>query len=147
MENAKTVYYSVLAIAATAGAAIAEQLGGWDTALQTLVSVMAVDYVTGILCALIWKKSPKTDDGTFESKASFKGLVRKGAILLVVYVAARLDALAGTNVVRTAAVMFFVANDGFSIIENLGIMGVPMPEAVTNAFALLKEKGSKTDGK
>ncbi len=137
--NAKLIYYSALAVFATAGATIAEALGGWDTALQTLVIFMAIDYVTGILCALIWKRSPKSTDGTFESKASLKGLIRKGAILLVVLVAARLDMLMGTEV-RLAVILFFIANDGFSIIENLGIMGVPMPQPVKDAFALLRKK-------
>lgn len=138
--SAKAIYYSILAVLAVIGTTIAEALGGWDTALKTLVIVMAIDYGTGILCALVWKKSPKTEDGTFESKASLKGLIRKGAILLVVLIAARLDMLMGTDITRLAVIMFFIANDGFSIIENLGIMGVPMPEIVKNAFALLREK-------
>lgn len=138
--NARLIYYSALAVLAAAGATLAEALGGWDTALQTLVIFMAIDYVTGILCALIWKRSPKSTDGTFESKASLKGLIRKGAILLVVLVAARLDMLMGTEVTRLAVILFFIANDGFSIIENLGIMGIPMPQPVKNAFALLRKK-------
>lgn len=138
--QAKLTYYGVLAVLATTGAAITEALGGWDTALQTLVVLMAIDYVTGLLCALIWKKSPKTADGTFESKASLKGLIRKGAILLVVYIAARLDLLMHTDITRLAVIMFFIANDGFSIIENLGIIGVPLPGIVKNAFALLREQ-------
>lgn len=138
--NVKLTYYSSLAVLAAAGAAIAEALGGWDTALQTLVVLMAIDYVTGLLCALIWKRSPKTADGTFESKASLKGLIRKGAILLVVYIAARLDVLMNTEITRLAVCMFFVANDGFSILENLGIMGVPLPGIIKNAFTLLREK-------
>lgn len=143
--KAKLIYYSALAVVATAGAAIAEMLGGWDTALQTLVILMAIDYGTGILCALVWKRSPKTQDGSFESKASLKGLIRKGAILLVVLIAARLDLLMGTDFTRLAVIMFFIANDGLSIIENLGIMGVPMPEVVKNAFALLRKQSEPED--
>ena len=102
---------------------------------------MAVDYITGVVCALIWHKSPKSADGTFESKASIKGLFRKGAILLVVLVAYKVDLLAGTEgVTRTAVILFFCANDGMSIVENLGIMGVPMPPALKDAFAVLRQK-------
>lgn len=144
--NVKLTYYTSLAVLATAGAAITEALGGWDTALQTLVILMAIDYVTGLLCALIWKRSPKTADGTFESKASLKGLIRKGAILLVVYIAARLDVLMNTEITRLAVILFFIANDGFSILENLGIMGVPLPGIVKNAFALLREKSDGLQG-
>ena len=142
--NVKAVYYSTLAVLAAIGTTIAEALGGRDTALQTLVILMAIDYLTGLLCALIWRKSPKTESGAFESKASIKGLIRKGAILLVVYIAAQLDRLMGTSVTRLAVIMFFIANDGFSIIENLGIMGVPMPEGVKNAFALLRQQGEQS---
>ena len=139
--NIKAIYYLVCAALAAAGTALANALGGWDASLKTLVVLMAIDYLTGILCALVWKRSPKSVDGAFESKASLKGLLRKGAILLVVYIAARLDLMTGTNFVRTATILFFCANDGFSIIENLGIMGVPFPPAVKQAFALLKAKG------
>ena len=142
--NAKAIYYSVLAVLAAAGTVVAEALGGWDTALQTLLILMGIDYLTGLLCALVWKRSPKTDSGAFESKASLKGLIRKGAIILVVYIAAQLDRLMGTSVTRLAVIMFFIANDGFSIIENLGIMGVPMPEGVKNAFALLRQQGEQS---
>lgn len=141
--NAKAIYYSSLAILAAIGTTIAEALGGWDTALQTLIVLMAIDYLTGLLCALVWKRSPKTESGAFESKASLKGLIRKGAVLLVVYIATQLDRLMGTSVTRLAVIMFFIANDGFSIIENLGIMGVPMPEAVKNAFALIRQHGEQ----
>lgn len=144
--QAKAIYYSALAAIAAGGAFLAEALGGWDTALQTLVVLMAIDYLTGILCAWIWKKSPKTRDGSFESKASLKGLIRKGGILLVVLIATRLDQLMGTDVTRLAVLLFFIANEGFSIIENLGIMGVPMPAAVKNAFTLLREQGEQSEG-
>ena len=145
--NVKAAYYLILAAIAAAGATVAEALGGWDTSLQTLVVLMAIDYVTGILCAAVWKKSPKSESGAFESKASLKGLIRKGAILLVVYIATRLDVMTGTTITRTAVIMFFIANDGFSIIENIGIMGVPMPPQIKNAFALLRkdETAEKVD--
>lgn len=135
------VYYGALTAFSLVGTAIAEALGGWDGALKALVCIMAVDYITGVVCALIWHKSPKSADGTFESKASIKGLFRKGAILLVVLVAYKVDLLAGTaGVTRTAVILFFCANDGMSIVENLGIMGVPMPPALKDAFAVLRQK-------
>lgn len=138
--NAKTIYYTILGAIAAVGTTIAQALGGWDTSLKTLIIFMAIDYVTGILCALVWQKSPKSETGAFESKASLKGLIRKGAILLIVYIAALLDEMTGHPVARTAVILFFVANDGFSIIENLGIMGVPMPEVIRNAFEMLRGK-------
>ena len=142
--TAKTIYYTVLGGASAAGAVIANALGGWDTGLQTLVILMAVDYVTGVLCALVWKKSPKSTDGAFESNASFQGLLRKMAILLCVLIAYRVDAYTGTELARDAVILFFIANDGLSIVENLGIMGVPIPPAIQNAFAALKGKAETT---
>ena len=140
------MYISVLTVFSAAGAAILSALGGWDTSLQFLIGIMAVDYLLGILIALVWHKSQKTADGTFESNASLKGLLRKFSVLLVVYVAVQLDAVAGTGgYLRTAVILFFVANEGFGVAENLGIMGVPMPEQVKDAFAAIKNKAEKTE--
>lgn len=138
--NAKEIYYASLGGIAVVGTIIAEALGGWDTSLKVLIIFMAIDYLTGILCALVWKKSPKSESGAFESKASLKGLIRKCAVLILVYIGALLDELTEQTIVRTAVIIFFIANDGFSIIENLGIMGVPMPDVVKNAFELLQMK-------
>lgn len=144
--DAKEIYYATLGGIAVVGTVIAEALGGWDAGLKTLVIFMAIDYITGILCALVWKRSPKSETGAFESKASLKGLIRKCAVLVLVYVAALLDTLTGQKIVRTAVIMFFIANDGFSIIENLGIMGVPMPDVVKNAFELLRNNSDNQKG-
>ena len=138
--NAKEIYYASLGGIAVVGTIIAEALGGWDTSLKVLIIFIAIDYLTGILCALVWKKSPKSESGAFESKASLKGLIRKCAVLILVYIGALLDELTEQTIVRTAVIIFFIANDGFSIIENLGIMGVPMPDVVKNAFELLQMK-------
>lgn len=138
--NAKTAYYTICGAFAAAGAFIARLLGGWDTALQTLIALMVADYLTGVLIALVWHKSGKTNNGTFESHASIKGLFRKMGYLLCIYIATRLDLLTGADICRTVAIMFFIANDGFSLLENFGIMGVPYPPAMKSAFEVLKEK-------
>ncbi len=145
LSNARLVYLSSLATVSAVGAWVVDALGGWDNSLQTLIAFMAVDYVLGIIIALVWHVSPKSRDGTFESEASFQGLLRKGCILLVVYIAARLDLLfCDGQFIRTAVILFFIANEGFSIIENLGIMGVPMPPVIKDAFAAIK-KQSESD--
>ena len=142
--SAKSMYISVLTVFSAAGAAILSALGGWDTSLQFLIGIMAVDYLLGILIALVWHKSQKSADGTFESNASLKGLLRKFSVLLVVYVAVQLDVAANTDgYLRTAVILFFTANEGFSVFENLGIMGVPLPPAVKNAFAAMKQQGEE----
>lgn len=140
MSEAKNIYYVILAALAAAGTAVAQYMGGWDGLTKLLAFVMSVDYLTGALCAAVWHKSPKTATGGYESRAGFKGLIRKGVIILIVMVAAELDKLAGTTAMRTATILFFAANDGMSILENLGIMGVPYPPALKNAFEVLRRK-------
>lgn len=71
---------TVLAALAAAGSAIAQALGGWDVALKVLICFMALDYVTGWLVAAVWHKSAKSKTGALDSKASYKGLVKKGVM-------------------------------------------------------------------
>ena len=122
------------------GAAIAASLGGWDMALQTLCIFMAIDYGSGIIVAAVFKASPKTETGTLESRAGLKGLLRKAAMLCAVLMAYYLDQVAGTDFVRDATCLAFVCNEALSIIENFGLMGVPIPETITNAIDVLKGK-------
>ena len=120
------------------GGAIASLLGGWDTALQTLIIFMAIDYITGLIVAGVFHTSPKTKTGTLESRAGWKGLCRKGVSLLVVLVACRLDAVIGSNFIRDTVVIAFVCNETISIVENAGLMGVPIPAlAPAGASALV----------
>lgn len=140
MNSAKSIYFTVLAGLAAVGGIASQYLGGWDQLTKLLAWAMAIDYLTGALCAAVWHKSPKTATGGYESRAGFKGLIRKGVIVLIVMIAAELDKLAGTTAMRTATILFFAANDGMSILENLGIMGVPYPPALKNAFEVLRRK-------
>lgn len=121
------------------GAAIAAYLGGWDTALQALVVFMSIDYITGIVVAAVFKKSLKTESGTLNSRIGLKGLFRKMAMLAGVLMAYYLDQVAGTDFVRDATCLAFICNEGLSIIENFGLMGVPIPEVVINAIDVLKD--------
>ena len=126
------------------GAAIASLYGGWDAALQTLILFMAVDYMTGLIVAGVFHASPKSRTGALESRAGWKGLIRKGETLLIVLVACRLDAVMGSNFVRDAAVIAFVANETISIIENAGLMGLPIPEVIIKAVDILKQKAESS---
>lgn len=125
------------------GGAIASLFGGWDAALVTLVIFMGIDYVTGLIVAGVFHNSEKTESGALESRAGWKGLCRKGVTLLIVLVACRLDLLIGSNFIRDAAVIAFVANESISIIENAGLMGVPIPAAIIKAIEVLKNKSDK----
>lgn len=124
---------------------IAGLLGGWDAAVLTLLIFMAVDFCSGVALSLIFKKSPKTENGAYESKAGFKGLCRKGMIILIVLVATRLDIMLGATYIRDAVCIAFIVNELISIIENAGLMGVPIPAVITNAIEVLKKKGGESD--
>ncbi len=123
--------------------ALAQLFGGWDAAMTTLLVFMAVDYAAGMTAAAVFHRSKKTADGTLESRAGWKGLVKKGVSLLVILVAARLDLVIGSEFVRDAAVIGFTANEALSILENAGLMGVPIPRAVTSAIHVLRAREEK----
>lgn len=133
----------VLASIAAVGAFIAETLGGWDAMMKLLVALMAADFLTGCLVAAVWKKSNKSESGALDSKASFKGLIKKGMILLMVWVGVLLDNALGSTYVRNAVVLFFVGNEGLSLLENLGLMGVPFPDFLVKALEVLHDQGNK----
>lgn len=132
----------MLAVIGTVGGIIASLLGGWDAVLKTLVLFMFVDYMLGLLVAGVFKKSDKTDDGGLESRAGWKGLCRKGVSLTVVLVAAQLDGLLGvdTNYIRNTVVIAFAANEALSILENAGLIGVPIPAIIQDAISVLKKE-------
>lgn len=144
MDKINIAYASIVSVIGAAGAYIANFFGGWDSSLTTLVVFMAVDYITGLLVAAVWKKSPKSDTGALESHAGWKGLIKKCVTLLVVLMATRLDIMLQVDFVRTAAVIGFIVNETLSIVENLGLMGVPVPDVVINAIEKLK--GKDTEG-
>lgn len=133
----------VCAMVGVIGSLIASQFGGWDAALSTLILFMAVDYITGLVVAGVFHASPKSKDGTLESRAGWKGLCRKGVTLLIVLVACHLDTVMGSNFIRDATVIAFIANETLSIIENAGLMGVPIPKALTGAIEILKQKSEQ----
>ena len=128
------------------GSTVAAAFGGWDAAMITLVSMMVIDYLTGVLVVGVFHNSPKTENGALESKAGWKGLCRKGMTLLIVLVAARLDIILGTGFIRDAVIIGYIANETISIIENAGLMGVPIPEAIKKAIEVLQQKGSEDNG-
>ena len=125
------------------GSTVAAAFGGWNAAMITLVSMMVIDYLTGVLVAGVFHNSPKTENGALESKAGWKGLCRKGMTLLIVLVAARLDIILGTGFIRDAVIIGYIANETISVIENAGLMGVPIPEAIKKAIEVLQSKGEE----
>ena len=127
------------------GGAIGAAFGGWTDGMTTLIIFMTIDYITGLIVAGIFKKSPKSDSGALQSKAGLKGLFKKGLMLAIVYVSVRLDILMGTTFIRDATVIAFITNELISIIENAGLMGIPIPAPIKRAIDLLKKQDDEND--
>lgn len=136
----------ILSAVGVLGSAITYLIGGWDSAMITLLIFMGIDYLTGLIVAGVFKASPKTESGALESRAGLKGLLRKGIMLLIVLIAVQLDLVLQTDFVRNAVIIAFIANETLSIIENAGLCGVPIPKAIQKAIELLKtEEDSHKD--
>lgn len=131
---------TICATLGTIGSFIASLFGGWSASLTTLLIFMLIDYVTGLVVAGVFHKSPKTANGGLESKAGLKGLVRKCAVLILVLVGFRLDIAIGTTYIRDGVCIAFMVNELISIVENAGLMGLPIPGVITNAIEVLTHK-------
>lgn len=115
---------------------IAYFLGGWDTALQTLLLVMSLDYITGV-CKAIKKKE-------LNSKTGIWGIIKKFGYLIIVMLSVVMDKIAGdTGAIRNMVIYFFVANDGISILENWGDIGLPLPQKIFDVLEQLKNDSTK----
>lgn len=136
---------TICVILGMAGSAVASLFGGWDSGLVTLLIFMGIDYLSGLIVAGVFHSSNKTDTGTLESHAGWKGICKKCMTLLFVLVAYRLDLMIGTNYIRDAVIIAFVANELISIVENAGLMGLPVPEVIKKAIDVLQKKEKKEE--
>lgn len=127
------------------GSIISGLFGGWTTAMSTLLIFMAIDYFSGLIVAGVFKKSTKTDTGALESRIGLKGLFKKGMTLMFVLIAYRLDVEIGTDYIKDAVCIGFIANELISIVENAGLMGLPIPTVIKNAIDILKKKSERED--
>lgn len=122
------------------GSVIASFFGGWDAGLTTLLIFMGLDFLSGLIVAAVFKKSPKTDSGSLKSKVGWEGLCRKCMTLIFVLVAYRLDLIIGVNYIRDAVIIAFISNETISLVENAGLMGLPLPTIITKAIDILQKK-------
>ena len=136
---------TICSVLGVIGSAIASFFGGWDQGLQTILNYIRIDYISALIVAGVFKNSPKTDTGSLESKAGWKGLCRKCMTLIFVLVAYRLDLVIGTNYIRDAVIIAFIANETISLVENAGLMGLPLPEVITKAIDILQKKTESED--
>ena len=130
----------VLRIAAAGIGGIATYIWGpWDALIIALVAMVAIDYITGIIKAAV--------QGKLSSLVGFKGLLKKVAIFLLVAVGVMVDKIipATNEAVRNAVIFFYIANEGLSILENAGELGLPLPAALKKSLEKMKDKETGPD--
>lgn len=126
-------------IAGFCGSCIAFLFGGWDASITTLLIFMLADYITGLMLAGIFHRSRKSKTGNLDSRVGWKGICKKLVTLIFVIIANRLDMQIGTSFIRDAVCITFITNELLSIVENAGLMGVPIPNAIKKAISVLHE--------
>lgn len=114
-------------------------LGGCDGLLYTLLAFTAIDYITGVMCAV--------NDHTLSSEVGFRGICRKVLIFMLVGIANILDAdVVGTgSVLRTAVIFFYISNEGVSLLENAAHLGLPVPEKIKTVLEQLHDRAEKEE--
>lgn len=133
---------AVVTASGVLGGIVSAIIGGWDLALETLAIIMALDYVTGLIVAGVFHKSPKSEGGALESKAAFKGLCKKAMIIVIVVAFHQADRLTGKTFFRDGACWAFFLAEMISVIENVGLV-YPLPAFVQKALDWFREKGEK----
>lgn len=140
-EVSKMTWDKIIKWMAGIAGAIAGLFGEWNTMLTILAVVMAIDYISGWIVAACGR-SPKTEGGGLSSKVGFVGIAKKAFILLLILLATMLDRAIGngTAIFQSSLVLYYIANEGLSILENAALMGVKFPEKLKKALEALREK-------
>jgi len=140
----RTIQFGWASVVGAAGGVVTTILGTWTLAITIMLICMAADIITGITVAIAFGASPKTESGGYNSREVRKGLMRKGGMCLVVLIAHFVDLLIGTQYIRDAVVVFTVFNEIMSILENVALMGVPIPRILLKGLDVLhKETGEE----
>lgn len=126
-------------IIAVGGSLVTYLFGGWSALIQILVAFVIIDYVTGVLAAGV--------NGKLDSSIGMRGIAKKVFIFIIVACGHLVDGAMGTGeIVRDAAIYFYIANELISILENAGEIGLPVPDILKNSIDRLKGKGEDTPG-
>lgn len=139
------VKFIVLTIIGSIGSFASYLFGGFDKLLIALVIFMIIDFLSGLILAIVFKNSSKTKNGRVSSEAGIRGLAKKIFILFLVTVAAQLDLVLGTSIVRDGVVIAFISMEGISILENATLAGLPVPRIIKNALEVLSKEENKKD--
>jgi len=129
----KTVWTATQVAATAFGGWIVWLLGGCDGLLYALAALVAIDYITGVLCAISERK--------LSSEIGMRGIIKKVSVFLLVGVAHIVDGVIGSSgVLRSATLMFFISNEGISLLENVARIGVPIPPKLKDVLAQLRQR-------
>lgn len=130
----------ICALMGALGGVMAGLFGPWTSDLTALTVCMTVDFLSGVAVALVFHKSKKTPTGAYSSACGFAGLAKKAMLLALVAVGHQMDMVLGCDYIRTALCVAFLTNEGMSILENAGLMGIPIPAVIQNALEVLRMK-------
>ena len=135
----KDLWNTIQIIFAAIGGWLGWFLGGFDGLLYALIIFVVVDYITGVMCAVV--------DKNLSSSVGFKGICRKVLIFAMVGIAHVLDAnvIGDGSVLRTAVIFFYLSNEGVSVLENAGHLGLPIPEKLKAILAQLHDRIEEAD--
>jgi len=136
--------YSALFMVGTLGSFFSYLFGGFDSLMIALIVLMSIDFLSGLLLAVVFKKSKKTESGRLSSAAGIKGLSKKIFILFLIAMSQQLDIILTTSFIRDGAVISFIFMEGLSILENSTLAGLKVPSVIKNALEVLN-KGRNND--
>ena len=135
----------IIMIFGSIGSLLSFLLGGFDSVMIALLIFMVIDFLSGLILAIVFKKSKKTESGRLSSQAGILGLTKKIFILFLVAVSTQLDIILGTTFIRDGTVIGFISMEGISIIENASLAGLPIPRVIKNALEIISKKEKDKD--
>ncbi len=134
--------YIALTFMGTLGSLFSYLLGGFDDLMIALIVLMVIDFLSGLILAIVFKKSKKTKSGRLSSEAGIRGLAKKIFILFLVAMAQQLDIVLTVSFVRDGAIIAFISMEGISILENSTLAGLKVPKVIKNILEVLNKKGN-----
>lgn len=133
------MWKTLQAVLAMLGGFLGYFVGGFDSLIKVLLTMIIIDYITGVMCAIAEKK--------LSSEVGFKGICKKILIIILVGVANALDVyiIGVGSMLRTAVIFFYTSNEGVSIVENAARLGLPIPQKIKDALKQLHDKSEDAD--
>lgn len=136
---------TIVIICGSIGSLLSFLLGGFDSTMIALFIFMLIDFLSGLILAVVFKNSKKTENGKLSSRAGIIGLSKKIFILFLVALSTQLDIVLETSFIRDGTIIGFISMEGISIIENASLAGLPIPKIIKNALEIINKKDNDKD--